>query len=297
VLVSALHGRGSGDLLDALVGRLPPAPTESPDRTWASLAIVGRPNVGKSSILNALVGDTRAIVHELPGTTRDPVDSYIDVDDGRVLRIVDTAGIRRQVQIEDPIEYFGWLRSRRTLTRVDAALMVVDAADGVTAHDQRIARAIVEAGRACVVVLNKWDLVGGTEGPEPTVVEESVKERLRWLRWAPVLRTSAISRRGIDKIAGAVSDAVGWHRSRIPTAALNRIVGDAQAFKPHPRAGRRAPRVLYAVQTRAGPPRIALFTTGRLEDAYVRYLEGRIRAHEPFTGTPLALETVVRSRR
>jgi GTP-binding protein len=297
LLVSALHGRGSGDLLEALVGRLPPAPAAPPDQTWASLAIVGRPNVGKSSILNTLVGDTRAIVHELPGTTRDPVDSYIGLDDGRLLRIVDTAGIRRQVQIQDPLEYFGWLRSRRVLARVDAALMVVDAAGGVTSHDQRIARAIVEAGRACVIVLNKWDLVGGAEGPEPAAVEASVKERLRWLRWAPVLRTSATTGRGIDRIVDAVKDAVGWHRSRIQTAALNRIVGHAQAFKSHPRAGPRAPRVLYAVQTRVGPPRIALFSTGRLEDAYIRYIEGRIRADEPFTGTPLALEVVIRSRR
>src|SRR5680860_1756878 len=162
--LSALHGRGSGDFLEALVAALPEVDRDTDD-AWGAVAIIGRPNVGKSSILNALTGQERSIVDSIPGTTRDPVDSRIELPDGRPLRIVDTAGMRRQVQIKDPIEYFSLLRSRRTLVRVDAALLVIDVGEGVTTHDQHLAQEIVEHGRACVIALNKCCLLYTSPSP------------------------------------------------------------------------------------------------------------------------------------
>jgi GTPase len=291
--LSALHGRGSGDFLDAVVAALPDDPRSDTIDAWASAAIVGRPNVGKSSILNALLREERAIVDPVPGTTRDPVDSYLSLPSGEELRIVDTAGMRRQVQLDDPIEYFSWLRSRQTLGRVDGAFLVVDAGEGVTGHDQRIAEEVVRAGRACVVVLNKWDLVS-TDAQDRVWFDRDADERLRFLRWAVVVRTSATTRRGLDKLLPAMVTAIRSHRVRVGTARLNRLLEDAQERRPHPRTGGRAVRVLYAVQPESSPPTVILFTTGPLIDSYVRYLENRLREHEPLPGSPLRL--VVREK-
>ena len=291
--LSALHGRGSGDFLDAVVAALPDDPRSDTIDAWASAAIVGRPNVGKSSILNALLREERAIVDPVPGTTRDPVDSYLSLPSGEELRVVDTAGMRRQVQLDDPIEYFSWLRSRQTLGRVDGAFLVVDAGEGVTGHDQRIAEEVVRAGRACVVVLNKWDLVS-TDAQDRVWFDRDADERLRFLRWAVVVRTSATTRRGLDKLLPAMVTAIRSHRVRVGTARLNRLLEDAQERRPHPRTGGRAVRVLYAVQPESSPPTVILFTTGPLMDSYVRYLENRLREHEPLPGSPLRL--VVREK-
>ena len=291
--LSALHGRGSGDFLDAVVAALPDDPRSDTIDAWASAAIVGRPNVGKSSILNALLREERAIVDPVPGTTRDPVDSYLSLPSGEELRIVDTAGMRRQVQLDDPIEYFSWLRSRQTLGRVDGAFLVVDAGEGVTGHDQRIAEEVVRAGRACVVVLNKWDLVS-TDAQDRVWFDRDADERLRFLRWAVVVRTSATTRRGLDKLLPAMVTAIRSHRVRVGTARLNRLLEDAQERRPHPRTGGRAVRVLYAVQPESSPPTVILFTTGPLMDSYVRYLENRLREDEPLPGSPLRL--VVREK-
>lgn len=292
--LSALHGRGSGDFLERLVALLPDEGRADPG-AWAAAAIVGRPNVGKSSILNALLGEARAIVAPTPHTTRDPVDAQLDAGDGRALRLVDTAGMRREVQIDDPIEYFGFLRSRRTLARVDVALLVVDVADGVTGHDQRIAEEIVSAGRACVVALNKWDLLP-TDEPDRARFDRSVRDRLRFLPWATTVRTVATTRRGVERVVPALAAAVESHRRRLPTGALNRIVRAAQDERPHPRSGGRAVRILYAVQASAAPPTIVVFATQRLEPSYLRYLERRVRATEPFAGTPVRIEGRVRER-
>ena len=292
--LSALHGRASGDFLDALVALLPEAP-EQRTQQWGAVAIVGRPNVGKSSLLNTLLSEERSLVDEVPGTTRDPVDSFLAVGD-RALRIVDTAGMRRQVQIRNEIEYFGLLRSRGTLRRVDAAILVVDIAEGVTGHDQRIADEILESGRACVVVLNKWDLLTGDEADRKRL-ERDVRERLRFLRWASVVRTSALTGRGVKGVLPAVVEAVESHRRRLPTAEVNRIVQIAQDHRPHPRTGGRARRILYAVQARTGPPTVVLFVTGSLEASYLRYLENRVRLVEAFAGTPIRFEVRLRTRR
>ncbi|HYY44801.1 MAG TPA: GTPase, partial [Actinomycetota bacterium] len=261
-----------------------------------SAAIVGRPNVGKSSLLNALLREPRALVDQTPGTTRDPVDSFLELQDGRVLRIVDTAGMRREVQIKDPIEYFGFLRSRRTLERVDAVFLVVDAGEGITGPDQRIASDVVDAGRGCVVVLNKWDLAP-QDDLERKRFERAAGERLRFLPWAPFLRTAAKTGRGVSRLLPALESAVESHRRRLPTSVVNEIVRQAEAHRPHPRSGGRAAKVMYAVQAEVGPPRFVLFTSGPLETDYLRYLENRLRAAEPFRGTPVRFEVRVRPQK
>ncbi len=296
VPLSALHGRGSGDFLEILVSRLPEVSAGGRDEAWASIAIVGRPNVGKSSILNRLLGEERSIVDPTPGTTRDPVDSLVVLDEERAIRIIDTAGMRRQVQIKDPIEYFSFLRSRRTLTRVDGVLLVIDASEGVTSHDQRLAQEIVEAGRACVIVLNKWDLVTDEE-TDRARFDAAIKRKLRFLPWAPIVRTVAPRGRGVHRLLPSVELAIDSHRRRIPTSVVNRVIADAQEGKPHPRSGGRARRVLYAAQAEVGPPTFVLFTNARLEDSYVRYLEHSIRDVEAFEGTPVSMRIRVKTRR
>lgn len=294
IAVSALHGTGTGDLLDAVVAALP-ATEGTAAGTWASLALVGRPNVGKSSLLNRLLGENRAIVDAAPGTTRDPVDSLLTLPDERVVRLVDTAGMRRQVQVQDPIEYFSLLRSRGTLERIDAAILIIAADEGVTGHDQRIATEIVEAGRGCAVVLNKWDLVD-VDGADRERFDRDIQKGLRFLPWAPLLRTSAVTGRGVGKILPAATAAVDSHRTRVPTSVVNRIVRDAQVERPPPRHRGRAVRILYALQARTAPPRVLLFANAPPGTPYLRYLERRIRAVEPFTGTPLRFEVRVKSR-
>lgn len=293
--VSALHGRRSGDLLDAVIERLP-SEAASETAGWASVAIVGRPNAGKSSTLNALTGAERSIVDPRPGTTRDPVDSWLALPSGRALRVVDTAGLRRGVQVKDPIEYFSLLRARRTLARVDAALLIVDGAEGVTGHDQRIAREILEAGRACVIAVNKWDLAP-QDPSDRERFEQRMGDRLRFLEWATVARTSALTGRGIKRLLPALEAAIEGHRRRLATAGVNEILRIAQLERPHPRTEGRARRVLYAVQAAVSPPQFVLFSNGRLETGYVRYLENRLRAHGEFEGTPLSLKVRVKARR
>ena len=293
--MSALHGRGSGDFLDELIARLPDERGDHGDETWAAIAIIGRPNVGKSSLLNRLLGEERSIVDSTPGTTRDPVDSLISLEDGRLLRVIDTAGMRREIKINDPIEYFSFLRSRGTLTRADAAILVVDASEAVTSHDQRLAEAITDAGRACVIALNKWDQVPG-EGPDRDRFDDHIRRRLRFLTWSPIIRTSAIRGRGVNKLLPAVERALTSHRTRLPTSVVNRIVRDAQDARPHPRDRGRGTRILYALQAEVAPPTFVLFTSGKLEDSYLRYLEHRIRDVEPFEGTPLSFKVRLRSR-
>jgi GTP-binding protein len=278
-----------------LIGVLP---RDGGERTeeWGAAAIVGRPNVGKSSLLNRLVREERAIVDPVPGTTRDPVDSVLELGDGRRIRMVDTAGMRRGVQIKEEIEYFSWLRSRGVLRRVDTAVLVVDASEGVTGHDQRLAEDIVDAGRACVIVINKWDLLT-RDSTERLRFESAVADRLRFLSWAEVLRTSALTGRGVDKVIPAIAQAIESHRLRLPTPEVNRLVQAAQDHRPHPRTGGRAIRVLYAVQAAVGPPTFVLFSTGRIEPSYTRYLENRIRDRHAFRGSPLRFEVRRKSRR
>ena len=284
--VSAMHGRGSGDLLDAVVAALPER-VEADDETDSifSVAIVGRPNVGKSTLFNRLVGDERAIVHDEPGTTRDSIDTIVETEAGP-LRFVDTAGMRRRSRIDEPTEYFSLVRALESVDRADAALLVIDATDGVTHQDQRLAERVDAAGTAIVVVLNKWDLL---DADGRAAARATVADRLGFLSYAPVLTVSALTGRMMQRVIPALRQAEEAYHQRIPTAALNRVVRDAQAAHPVPPVGRRRPRVLYATQAASDPPTFTLFATHTLPQTYLRYLERKIRDAFDLGPTPVKL--------
>ena len=300
--VSALHGRGSGDLLDAVVAALPPA-TPPPTRPEAdteretekgpfSIAIVGRPNVGKSTLFNRLVGDERAVVHDEPGTTRDSIDTVIETEEGP-LRFVDTAGMRRRSRIDEPTEYYSLVRALESVDRADAALLVIDATAGVTHQDQRLAERVDAAGTAAIVVLNKWDL---TDPDQRRDVLEQAADRLEFLAYAPLVKVSALTGRNLRHVLPALREAEAAYHRRVPTAALNRVITDAQQRQPPPVVRKRRPRVLYATQGAADPPTFTLFATHKLPQTYLRYLEHRIREAFELGPTPVKIRVRLRGR-
>ena len=289
--VSALHGRRSGDLLDAVVAALPaedaPEPSEpEPEAAVPAVAIVGRPNVGKSTLFNRLIGDERSIVHDQPGTTRDTIDTVVETPDGP-LRFVDTAGMRRKSRIGEGAEYYSLVRALQTIDQADAALLVIDATEGVTHQDQRLAERIDAAGSAIVIVLNKWELLDA-EAREQVAID--VADRLAFLGYAPVLKISALTGKGAHKLLPALAEAIEAYRRRVPTRELNQVVQAAQASQPAPGA-----RVLYATQGATDPPTFILFSNRALPGPYVRYLERRIREHFGFGPTPLRLRVRLRA--
>jgi len=293
--VSALHGRGSGDLLDALVAALPPEPADAPIDDEAgpfSVAVVGRPNVGKSTLFNRLVGDERAVVHDEPGTTRDSIDTVVETDEGP-LRFVDTAGMRRRSRVDEPTEYYSLVRALEAVDRADAALFVIDATQGVTHQDQRLAERVDAAGTAAIVVLNKWDL---TDAEQRKDVLDQAADRLAFLAYAPVVKVSALTGRNIRHVLPALREAESAYHRRVPTAALNRVVADAQQRHPPPAARKRRPRVLYATQGASEPPTFTLFATHELPETYLRYLERRIRDAFDLGPTPMKLRVRLRNR-
>jgi GTP-binding protein len=280
VPVSALHGRGAGDLLDAVVPRLP-VPREEPEQPSATgVAIVGRPNVGKSTLFNRLIGQERAIVHDEPGTTRDTIDTVVETPEGPI-RFVDTAGMRRRSRIGEGPEYYSLVRALQAIDRAQAALLVIDASAGVAHQDQRLAERIDVAGTAVVVVLNKWDAVDPAARDE---VGAQVADRLHFLGYAPVLKVSALTGKGVHKVFPAVAAAMDAYHRRVPTRELNQVVHGAQAAHPAPGA-----RVLYATQGATDPPTFTLFANRALPRTYLRYLERSIREHFGFGPTPLKL--------
>jgi GTP-binding protein len=287
--VSALHGRTSGDLLDALVAVLPPeAEAEEPEPEDAgvfSIAVVGRPNVGKSTLFNRLVGEDRSVVHDLPGTTRDSIDTIVETDDG-TYRFVDTAGLRRRSKIDEPTEYYSLVRALQAIDRADAALLVIDATEGVSHQDQRLAERIDAAGTAVVVVLDKWDLVETERRPE---LRRQVVDKLGFLGYAPVLEVSGLTGRGVHKLLPALRQSEDAYHARIPTAALNKVLRDAQAAHPPPVERGHRPRILYATQGAADPPTFTLFTTRALPPTYLRYLERKLREGFDLGPTPIKL--------
>ena len=295
--ISAMHGRGTGDLLDAIVAALPPEPPpgvevgDADDGTFA-VAIVGRPNVGKSTLFNRLVGDERSVVHDAPGTTRDAIDTVIDTPEGR-LRFVDTAGMRRRTRIDEATEYYGLLRALEAVDRADAALLVIDASAGVTHQDQRLAERVDGAGSAIVVVLNKWDLV--EEAAERKQVLEDVHDRLGFLGYAPVLKVSARTGRNLRHVLPALREAESAYHQRIPTAALNKLLQDAQSAHPPPAVKRHRPRLLYATQGATDPPTFTIFVSHELPATYLRYLERKLREGLDLGPTPIKLRVRRRS--
>jgi len=292
--VSALHGRGSGDLLDAIVDGLPEEVEEvvEEDDGIFSVAIVGRPNVGKSTLFNRLVGDERTVVHDLPGTTRDSIDTLVETDDGP-LRFVDTAGMRRKAKIDEATEYYGLVRALESVDRADAALLVIDSTVGVTHQDQRLAERIDAAGTVVVIVLNKWDQI--TDPDDRLQVQADVADRLAFLAYAPVLKISALTGKSVVRVLPALRQAEEAYHARIPTAALNRLMQEAQAQHPPPPVRRHRPRLLYAVQGASDPPTFTIFATHELPPTYVRYLERRIREAFDLGPTPIKLRIRRRS--
>jgi len=318
--VSALHGTGTGDLLDAVLdavgatvgdaeadGAAAPqfdaAETDADreadddelfdeaggapnrDDELFSVAIVGRPNVGKSTLFNRLIGEDRAVVHDMPGTTRDAIDTVVDTDFGPV-RFVDTAGMRRRSKIghgeEDATEYFSMVRALRAVDNADVALLVVDATIGVTHQDQRLAERVDAAGCPIVVLLNKWEQL---EAEERERVSLDVADRLRFIGDAPVLKISALTGKGVHKLLPKLGAAIEDYQTRVPTAVVNRLVREAQVAQPAPHGA----RVLYATQGASHPPTFTLFTNKDLPPTYLRYLERRIREGCKLGSTPIKL--------
>ena len=283
--VSSLHGRGTGDLLDAVVALLPAvaapddgADGDSEEDVVASVAIVGRPNVGKSTLFNRLIGDERSVVHDLPGTTRDSIDTLVSTPEGN-LRFIDTAGMRRRAKEAEGAEYYSLVRALQAIDRANAALLVIDATAGVTRQDQRLAERMDAAGSPIVIMVNKWELLDAETRAKVTA---EVEDELAFLGYAPVLKVSALTGLGVHKLYPALQAAIEAYHRRVPTAELNRVLAQAQAAHHSPGG-----RVLYATQGATDPPTFTLFTTKSLPAPYLRYLERRIREHFGFGPTPI----------
>jgi len=290
--VSSLHGRGAGDLLDAVVERLGTAAAADDEPQVPALAIVGRPNVGKSSLLNRLAGQDLAIVDPTPGTTRDTVDSIVERA-GRSYRLVDTAGMRRSFQQAEGADYFAFVRSLEAVDRADVALLVLEAPLGVAEQDQKVAVRAVEAGCGLVLLANKWDLMDDEARHQFGV---DLERKLYFVDWAPMLRVSARTGRGVEKVWGLVDRVLAERSRRIPTAALNQWLERATERTPPPPVRGRPVKVRYATQARVDPPEVVLFTSGQLSPSYRRYLEKDLRRTFGFEGTPVRLVVRVRTR-
>jgi GTPase len=288
--VSALHGRRTGDLLDEVVRRLPPPRADQPateaSATVAAVAIVGRPNVGKSTLFNRLLGEDRSVVHDVPGTTRDTVDTVVETEEGPI-RFLDTAGMRRRARFERGPEYFSLVRALQAVDGADVAILLVDAGEGVTHQDQRLAERVDAAGCPIVLFLNKWELLD-TDARARS--RRSVADRLHFLAEAPVLTGSALTGKGVHKLVPALGQAIEEYHRRVPTRELNTLLRRAQSEHPSPTG-----RVLYATQGSAEPPTFTLFANRALPATYLRYLERRIREHFDFGNTPLKLRVRRRS--
>jgi GTPase len=293
--VSGLHGRGSGDLLDAVLDALPDAPRE-PDELEAGprrVALIGRPNVGKSSLLNRLTGEQRSVVDSVAGTTIDPVDSLVQLD-GELWRFVDTAGLRKRVRQASGMEYYASLRTAAAIEAAEVAVVLLDASETLSEQDQRVITEVVEAGRALVLAFNKWDLLDEDRHDQ---LEREISRDLARVAWAPRVNVSAKTGRAVERLATHLRVSLeSWDR-RIPTGRLNSWLGEVVARTPPPARGGKAPRVLFATQADTRPPRFVLFTTGFLEAGYRRFLERRLREDFDFTGSPIEISVRVREKR
>lgn len=293
--VSALHGRATGDLLDAILHALPETPRDTVGAAGGPrrVALVGKPNVGKSSLLNKLVGEDRAVVHEVAGTTVDPVDSLVSLDD-EVWRFVDTAGLRKRVNTASGTEYYASLRTRAAIEAAEVAIVLLDASEPITEQDLRVLTMVVDAGRACVIALNKWDLVD--EDRRHQLARELDRGLVR-LPWAERINVSALTGRSVRKFAPALRTALSSWDQRVPTGQLNSWLAELIAATPPPVRGGKQPKVLFATQAQTRPPTLVLFTTGFLEAGYRRFLERRFRERFGFTGSPVRISVRVREKR
>jgi ribosome-associated GTPase EngA len=286
--VSATHGHGTGDLLDAVVEALPePRPIVESDTI--DVAIIGKPNAGKSSLLNRLVGSERAIVSEVAGTTRDTLDVVID-HDGRHYRFIDTAGIRRKAKIDADVEYYGFVRAMRAIDNAEVALLVIDSTLGVTDQDQRVARFAAERGCGLILLLNKWDLVTDEEWREEIIYQ--IEDRLGFVSYAPVIRISALTGAKVHRIFSALATVWQNYTQEISTSALNRLLTEMRDFGHTVSKGSRTLRVHYVTQTRTAPPGFTFFANHPTlaDDNFRRYTENRLREGFDFKGTPITLK-------
>ena len=293
--VSALHGRGSGDLLDAVLAALPETPAERDDHEDGPrrVALLGRPNVGKSSLLNKLAGSERVVVDAVAGTTRDPVDEMVELG-GREWRFVDTAGIRRRAHQASGTDYYATLRTQSALDRAEVAVVLVDASEPLSEQDTRIISMVVESGRALVIAYNKWDLL---DEERRFYLEREIERDLVQVPWAPRVNISATTGRHTDKLVPALDTALASWDSRVPTGRLNGFLGELVAAHPHPIRGGKQPRILFATQADTRPPRFVLFATGFLEAGYRRFVERRLREEFGFVGTPIEVSVKMREKR
>ncbi len=288
--VSAIHGAGTGDLLDHLIELLPPRDSVENEENSIQLSIIGRPNVGKSSLLNAICGENRAIVSPVRGTTRDTIDTSIIRED-QSWKLIDTAGIRRRKSVNYGPEFFGINRSFKAIERSDVCILVIDALDGVTEQDQRLAGRIEEEGRACLVVVNKWDAIEKDTYTMPAM-EKELRSKLYFLDWAEMLFVSALMKQRINPIFRFASLAVEQHRRRVSTSVVNEVVTDALSWRSPPTSrGGRQGRLYYATQVASSPPSFTLFVNDPklFGDSYRRYLERQLRDGLGFQGTPIKL--------
>jgi ribosome-associated GTPase EngA len=288
IAVSALHGHGTGDLLDDLVAALPESVAEPTDGE-VNVAIIGRPNAGKSSLFNRLLGAERSIVSDIAGTTRDAIDTVLERDGVRY-RLVDTAGLRRQSRIDGSVEYYSFVRAMRAIDRADIALLVVDSADGITDGDQRVARFAEERGCAIVVLLNKWDLLADADAR--TALEEDIPRKLGFIGYAPLLRISALTGRGVDKVFALIDKVYASYTQQVPTSKVNKFLSDLREIGLSISRGGVQLRMKYGTQTRTSPPGFTFFANHPklVDENYKRYLENRMREAFDFSGTPIILK-------
>jgi GTP-binding protein len=293
--VSALHGRGSGELLDAVLDALPEAPMERDDPLTGPrrVALVGRPNVGKSSLLNRLSHEERAVVDATAGTTRDPVDSLVEVG-GETWRFVDTAGLRRRVHQATGAEYYASLRTSAAIDAAEVAVVLLDASQPLTDQDMRVIGMATDAGRALVLAFNKWDLV---DEDRRLTLETEVERELAPYAWAPRVNVSASTGRSVERLAPALRTALASWEQRVPTGRLNAFLASIVAATPPPVRSGKQPKILFATQAGTKPPRFVLFTSGFLEPGYRRFLERRLREEFGFPGTPIEISMKVREKR
>ncbi|WP_311472574.1 bifunctional cytidylate kinase/GTPase Der [uncultured Actinomyces sp.] len=295
--VSALHGRGAGEVLDAVMKVLPevsavagPAPAEG---SLHRVALVGRPNVGKSSLLNSIAGSQRVVVDETAGTTRDPVDEIIELD-GRRWVFVDTAGIRRRIRQVRGADYYAVLRTQGAIDKAEVAVVLLDASEPVTEQDVRVIQQVIDAGRALVLVNNKWDLVD--EDRRAALAREAERD-LAHVAWAPRINLAARTGWHTNRLTRALDAALAGWTTRVPTGRLNAFLGELQSATPHPLRGGKQPRILFATQAQTAPPRIVIFTTGFLDAGYRRFIERRLRENFGFAGSPIQISVRAREKR
>jgi GTP-binding protein len=288
--ISALHGTGTGDLLDAVAAEIPPVKEPTADQA-VHIAIVGRPNVGKSALLNALLQQERAIVSPIPGTTRDALDTPLRWE-GRDVVLIDTAGIRRRGRVESGVEQYSVLRAIHAIERADVALLVLDATAGITAQDSHVAGYILDAYKSVALIVNKWDAVEDKQTDTADVFAQAIRDQLRFLDYVPALTVSALTRQRVSKILPLALMIAEQRKARIPTGELNRRLRDAVQAHPAPNRQGKQLKFFYATQAEVEPPTFVLFVNDRelVHFSYARYLENQIRSAYPFTGTPLRLE-------